>query len=521
MKKLAFLFVFVQSLVFASNPVITLNGDSTVELYLNSYYADPGATALDAEDGDLTNSIVITGTIDSSTLGTYVLAYSVTDSDGNESVKVRTINVVDVSNMSFDVNVTYSIDEDPIGAGDTIVFYLKVENKGNTDLFLTNVNYSWKCNDFNGSLLSNLYVNDSGDDYYLYVGSSIIFVSTLEINQSTIDSGGVEFSVDVVGLNVLLEKTGFLRVPFTGSNDEIILDGQISANNNQIKKVAAPTDGYDATTKNYVDNLYNSNKNLISNTYTQSQINSMINNLNAITSSLQEQVYVLQKLSGYGELIDQDGNSYPYITYGEQAWTLENAEIVTYRDGTQIPQVTDASEWANLTTGAWCYYNNDPTKEKLYNGYAVMGIHDNDPNTPNKEFAPEGWRVPNDIDWTELENYLIINGYNYDKTTSGNKIAKSMASKTIWSSSTHPLTQEGAVGNDKHLNNSSGFNAFPDGYRIGNNGSFAGRSIISIFSSSTDNSGWLLHRKIHTSNNFLERNTLPISSGFSVRFIKD
>jgi hypothetical protein len=70
--------------------------------------------------------------------------------------------------------------------------------------------------------------------------------------------------------------------------------------------------------------------------------------------------------------------------------------MVTYRDGTPIPQVTNNTEWEALTTGAWSYYNNDPTKPRLYNWYAVMGIHDNDPNTPNKEFAPESWHVPTD-----------------------------------------------------------------------------------------------------------------------------
>ena len=50
---------------------------------------------------------------------------------------------------------------------------------------------------------------------------------------------------------------------------------------------------------------------------------------------------------------DVDGNTYNSLTYGDQVWTVENAEMVTYRDGTPIPQVTDATEWENLTTGAW------------------------------------------------------------------------------------------------------------------------------------------------------------------------
>ena len=127
-----------------------------------------------------------------------------------------------------------------------------------------------------------------------------------------------------------------------------------------------------------------------------------------------------------------NGVPYESLVYGTQEWTVENACHITYRDGTPIPQVTDNDEWANLTTGAWCYYDNDPNKGVLYNWYAVAGIHDNDENTPNKEFAPEGWHVPTDAEWTTLEEHLIDNGYNYDGATTGNKIAKAMASNTGW-----------------------------------------------------------------------------------------
>ena len=133
----------------------------------------------------------------------------------------------------------------------------------------------------------------------------------------------------------------------------------------------------------------------------------------------------------------------------------------TYRDGTPIPQVTDMAEWNSLTTGAWCYYDNDPSKGKLYNWHAVAGIHDNDPNTPNKILAPEGWHIPTETEWLSLENHLISNGYNYDGTTSENRIAKSMASVVEWENT----STIGAVGNNQEINNSTGFNAFPNGGR--------------------------------------------------------
>jgi uncharacterized protein (TIGR02145 family) len=271
-----------------------------------------------------------------------------------------------------------------------------------------------------------------------------------------------------------------------GANGDILLNGTVSAENNQIKNVADPTEAQDAATKAYID---------------------------ALITSLQSQIDALQPTS----VTDQDGNTYDFIAYGDQVWTVENAEMVTYRDGTEIPQVTDPTQWSNLTTGAWCYYDNDPNKGKLYNWYALMGIHDTDPNTPNKEFAPEGWHVPTDVEWTTLENYLIANGYNYDGTTTGNKIAKAMASTTGWDSS----TTTGAIGNDLSLNNSSGFNAFPGGLR-NYDGSFGNEGGSAFFWSSTENDtddAW--YRGLYNSSRLLGRYNGSKQGGSSVRLVKD
>ncbi len=219
-----------------------------------------------------------------------------------------------------------------------------------------------------------------------------------------------------------------------------------------------------------------------------------------------------------GTVTDIDGNTYDYLTYGTQQWTVEHAAMETYRDGTPIPQVTDATQWSSLTTGAWCYYDNDPTKGKLYNWYAVAGINDNDPNTPNKEFAPTGWHVPTYAEWTTLEEYLIANGYNYDGTTTGNKIAKSMASISGWISS----STEGSPGNDQSLNNSSGFNAFPVGVR-NNNGSFSNEGMDAFFWSSTEYDTNQA-RISNVPNNYSYHGSINPRNkkyGFSVRFVRE
>jgi hypothetical protein len=91
----------------------------------------------------------------------------------------------------------------------------------------------------------------------------------------------------------------------------------------------------------------------------------------------------------------------PTIVIGTQQWQAKNLDVAFYRNGDPIPQVTDATAWASLTTGAWCYYNNDSTQGnkygKLYNWYAV-----NDP----RGLAPQGWHIPSDTEWTILETTL-------------------------------------------------------------------------------------------------------------------
>ena len=303
-----------------------------------------------------------------------------------------------------------------------------------------------------------------------------------------------------------------------GSYRDILLNGTVSAENNQIKNVADPTDAQDVTTKSYVDNS-------VSNTYTQAEVDNIISNTytqaeaDALISSLQEQIDILQAINGSGTVTDQDGNSYLYMNYGGQVWTVQNAEMVTYRDGTPIPQVSDATEWRNLTTGAWCYYDNDPTKGKLYNWYAVAGIHDNDPFTSNKEFAPEGWHVPTDAEWTTLENYLIANGYNYDGNTTVNKLAKAMASKTGW----YWHGTEGNVGYDQYLNNSSGFSAYPEGWRS-SYGNFYNEGKYAVFwciNQSSDDTSKALARDLYYADSFLDTGNWNKRYGFSVRFVKD
>lgn len=75
-------------------PAISLNGLSEITIDLGETFNDPGASANDEEDGDLTKSVTVTGTVDNQKVGTYTLKYNVSDEAGNPATEVtRTVKV--------------------------------------------------------------------------------------------------------------------------------------------------------------------------------------------------------------------------------------------------------------------------------------------------------------------------------------------------------------------------------------------------------------------------------------------
>jgi uncharacterized protein (TIGR02145 family)/uncharacterized repeat protein (TIGR02543 family) len=98
---------------------------------------------------------------------------------------------------------------------------------------------------------------------------------------------------------------------------------------------------------------------------------------------------------------DIDGNRYTEVKIGNQVWMVENLRTTRYNDGTKIDCVEYNTLWENLSTGAFCWWNNDSLKYKtlygaLYNWYAVY----------SKRLAPKGWHVPTSEEWEILIDYL-------------------------------------------------------------------------------------------------------------------
>lgn len=233
----------------------------------------------------------------------------------------------------------------------------------------------------------------------------------------------------------------------------------------------------------------------------------------AYTTDGVDYIYGDVKTFTTGGVQDIDGNVYNTVTIGTQTWMAENLKTTKYRNGQSIPNIKDANSWISLTTGAWCDYENNASNGtyfgKLYNWHAVSDA---------RNIAPVGWHVPTTEEWTVLENYLITSGYNYDGTTTGNKIAKSLAAKTDWGIS----TDIGVIGNDLTKNNKSGFSALPGGYRSWKDGIFYNLNYYGKWWSSTrynNLNAW--DENLYFDGSGASYAAWGNQAGFSVRCIKD
>jgi len=198
----------------------------------------------------------------------------------------------------------------------------------------------------------------------------------------------------------------------------------------------------------------------------------------------------------YGTMKDIDGNSYKTIKIGNQVWMAENLRVTKFRNGKSIPNVIDATQWSNLSSSAFCYFNgstyDDKINGKLYNWFAV-----ND----SKKLAPNGWHIPSDNEWATLVNYL-----------GGNSIASGKLKTTGTTYWLEPNT--GAT-------NESGFSAVAAGYRLFD-GSFYQLGTNASFWTSTsyiNNSAWIYD--LHYYLNVVNRYYPTQKNAYSVRCIKD
>ena len=85
-----------------SKPIITLNGNSTISIYIGDTYKELGATAKDNYDGDISKSISVSGSVNTKKAGTYTVTYKTKDSSGNENSINRTVKVIKKTTSNTD-----------------------------------------------------------------------------------------------------------------------------------------------------------------------------------------------------------------------------------------------------------------------------------------------------------------------------------------------------------------------------------------------------------------------------------
>jgi len=198
-----------------------------------------------------------------------------------------------------------------------------------------------------------------------------------------------------------------------------------------------------------------------------------------------------------GTVTDFDGNIYNTVVIGTKVWTTENLKVTHYRNGDDIPNVTVNTAWAALTTGAYCWYENNISNKEpygaLYNWFTIADT---------RNIAPEGWHVPTHTEWQMLSDYLGGDG------VAGGKMKE--AGTAHWLEPNTDATNE------------SGFTGLPSGMCYGDGAFYELGSFACIWSSTQFDAATANLKNLYyltgTSNTGVPDTK---KAGFCVRLVKD
>ena len=219
-------------------------------------------------------------------------------------------------------------------------------------------------------------------------------------------------------------------------------------------------------------------------------------------------------------LIDIDGNVYETIEIGGQIWMAENLRTTHYADGTAIPYVESNQAWLDLTATdqAYCWFDNSDTNRDIYGGLYTWAASMNGASSSSSNpsgiqgVCPDGWHLPSDAEWKELEIYLGMSQGEADAqgprgSDEGGKLKESGTSH--WSRPNAGATNE------------SGFTALPGGFRS-YIGSFAHLRYRAHFWTATEDpflTAW--YRALITGYATVDRYGEQKDTGYSVRCVRD
>ena len=93
------------------------------------------------------------------------------------------------------------------------------------------------------------------------------------------------------------------------------------------------------------------------------------------------------------------------VTIGEQVWSSKNLDVTQFRNGVQIVEATDNTNWFDLLeteTPAWAYWeydSNNASLGKYYNTFAINSINN---------LAPNNYKIPSSADVQDLYDFVSI-----------------------------------------------------------------------------------------------------------------
>jgi uncharacterized protein (TIGR02145 family) len=211
-----------------------------------------------------------------------------------------------------------------------------------------------------------------------------------------------------------------------------------------------------------------------------------------------------------GETVtDIDGNVYNTVKIGNQVWMAENLKVTHYQNGDIITSGHSADEWKSLMVGSYCNYSDDlknvETYGRLYNWHAVADI---------RNLAPEGWHVPNDEEWLELEKYLGM---------SSSVLTSSEIGMFERGTNEGEILKNGKAWIGHNGTNLVGFSALPAGRRSSVKYDNIGQGAY-FWTSTEDNLPWFEaadHRWVVSSRKTIGRAPMAKTWGLSIRCIKD
>jgi len=223
-----------------------------------------------------------------------------------------------------------------------------------------------------------------------------------------------------------------------------------------------------------------------------------------------------------GTVDDIEGNTYKTILIGTQTWMAENLKVTKYKNGDAIPNVTDGTQWSNLTTGAYAVYpadggpHDNPSDIQPLCGDSCADVIGNHYNwyvvDDERGVCPESWHVASIEEWTILTDYLGGHDVAGGKMKSTGTIE---GDDGLWYSPNGGATNE------------SGFTAVPGGYRSSPYSpypfvSFGMQNYIwstTEYSENTNQGFWFELYNVSSTSNYSSRSWK--NNGASVRCLKD